>query len=90
MASLFPLIVNEATLNYWTFPTKAGVFSIVERSSRGVDLYFGPGRIGHYRSPVEAAEIAGSGSHPPLPCAPEDGKTLGVPLAVHHWAFARD
>jgi hypothetical protein len=74
-------------LNYWTFPTTQGVFSIAERSSRGVDLYFGHQRVGYYRSPVEAAEQVGTGNHPPLPCAPEDGKSLGVPSAVHKWNF---
>ena len=77
-------------MNYWTYTTPEGVFSIVERSSRGVDLYFGQHRVGHYRSPVEAAERVGKGEHPPLPCTPENGKTLRVPLAVHEWAFVRN
>src|ERR1019366_1924701 len=79
----------EICLNYWTYTTTEGVFSIVERASRGVDLFFGQHRVGHYRNPVEAAEQVGKGNHPALPCAPEDGKTLGVPLAVHEWMFVR-
>ena len=76
-------------MNYWTYTTPEGEFFIVERWSRGVDLFFGQDRLGHYRSPVEAAERVGKGDHPPLRCAPEDGKTLGVPLAVHEWTFVR-
>jgi hypothetical protein len=79
----------EICLNYWTFATSHGAFSIVERASRGVDLFFDQHRVGHYRNPVEAAEQVGKGNHPALPCAPEDGKTLGVPLAVHEWTFVR-
>jgi hypothetical protein len=77
-------------LNYWKFATSAGIFTIVERSSRGVDVYFGQDRIGHYRSPVQAAEEVANGSHPILPCAPDDGKSLGVPVAVHNWTFVRE
>ena len=76
-------------MNYWTFSTSKGVFSIVERTSRGVDLYFGQHLVGYYRSPVQAAEQVGNGDHPALPCAPDDGRTLGVPLAVHEWTFIR-
>jgi hypothetical protein len=78
---------QESCLNYWTFPTTQGVFSIAERSSRGVDVYFGQQRVGYYRSPVEAAEEIANGKHSPLPCAPEDGNSLGVPSAVHEWTF---
>ncbi len=81
--------VAEHRLNYWTYATPRGVFSIVERSSRGVDLFFEQQQIGHYRSPVEAAEQVGNGKHAALPCDPENGKTLGVPRAVHEWAFTR-
>jgi len=63
------------------------VFSIVERSSRGVDLYFGQTHVGHYSNPLLAAEELAQGNHPALPCAPEDGKSLGVPSAVHNWQF---
>jgi len=80
---------EEAVLNYWTYSSSQGQFSIVERSSRGVDVYFGQILIGHYRSPVEAAEQIASGNHPPLACAPDDGVSLGVPAAVHHWEFVR-
>ena len=76
-------------MNYWTYQTTAGVFSIVERTSRGVDLYFGDMHVGHYNSPVEAAEQVARGDHPPLACAPDDGKTLGLPVAVHEWKFVR-
>ena len=76
-------------MNYWTYATSAGVFSIVERTSRGVDLYFGENLVGHYRSPVQAAEAVGMGNHPELTCAPENGKSLGVPLAAHEWTFVR-
>jgi hypothetical protein len=76
-------------LNYWTYATSAGDFSIVERHSRGVDLYFGQAFIGHYRNPVTAAEQAASGKHPALSCAPENGKSLGVPSGVHNWTFVR-
>jgi hypothetical protein len=51
-------------LNYWTYATSAGDFSIVERHSRGVDLYFGRSFIAHYSNPVAAAEDAASGKHP--------------------------
>jgi hypothetical protein len=74
-------------LNYWTYATSAGVFSIVERSSRGVDLYFGQNHLGHYSNPLLAAEELAKGNHPALPCAPEDGQSLGVPPAVHNWLF---
>jgi hypothetical protein len=76
-------------LNYWTYQTNAGVFSIIERTSRGVDLYFEQIHLGHYRSPVDAAEQAGRGDHPPLECAPDDGKSLKLPTAVHEWKFMR-
>ena len=74
-------------MNYWMHATRKGVFSIVERSSRGVDLYFGQGLVGHYRNPVQAAEEVANGNHPALTCAPDDGKSLGVPPAVHDWTF---
>jgi hypothetical protein len=74
-------------LNYWTYATTAGVFSIVERSSRGVDLFFGQNHIGHYSNPLLAAEELAKGNHPALACAPEDGKSLCVPSAVHDWQF---
>ena len=37
----FLRLIANAFMNYWTYATSAGDFSIVERSSRGVDLYFG-------------------------------------------------
>ena len=77
-------------MNYWTYQTTAGVFSIIERTSRGVDLYFGETHIGYYSSPVEAAEQVGRGEHPPLGCAPDNGKSLGLPIAVHEWKFIRN
>jgi hypothetical protein len=76
-------------VNYWTYTTSKGAFSIVERSSRGVDVYFGQDFVAHYRSPVDAAEQIAGGTHPPLPCAPENGQSLGVPAAVHEWTFMR-
>jgi hypothetical protein len=78
-----------AILSYWTFATSRGAFTIVERSSRGVDLFFGQQRLALYGSPVEAAEVVAKGAHPELPCAPETGQTLGVPQAVHEWTFVR-
>jgi hypothetical protein len=75
--------------NYWTYPTPEGDFSIVERHSRGVDLFFGRCFLGHYRNPVSAAIQVANGEHPPLPCAPADGKSLCVPAAVHDWTFVR-
>ena len=74
-------------MNYWTYATPAGVFSIVERSSRGVDLFFDQNYVGHYGNPLLAAEELAKGNHPTLSCAPEDGKSLGVPSAVHDWMF---
>ena len=79
--------MNYRTYNYWTYATPAGVFSIVERSSRGVDLFFGQNHMGHYSNPLLAAEELAKGNHAPLPCAPEDGRSLGVPAAVHEWLF---
>ena len=76
-------------MNYWTYATPAGDFSIVERHSRGVDLYFGEAFLGHYPNPVTAAEEVGSGEHPILSCDPETGKSLRVPSSVHNWNFAR-
>ena len=76
-------------MSSWIFATSQGTFSIVERASRGVDLLFNQQLVGHYRTPVEAAEEVGRGNHPTLPCAPENGKTLGVPHAVHDWTFVR-
>ena len=83
------LLTLENFLSYWTFTTSHGEFSIVERNSRGVDLYVGLHHVGYYRSAVEAAVQLGKGDHPPLPCAPESGTTLGVPHAVHEWKFIR-
>jgi hypothetical protein len=80
---------QEKVLNYWTYSSSQGPFSIVERSSRGVDVYFGQSLIAHYRSPVDAAEQIAQGNHPPLACAPDDGVSLGVPAAVHQWEFVR-
>jgi hypothetical protein len=79
----------ENALSYWTFATPQGEFSIVERTSRGVDLFFGQKHVGFYRSAVEAAERLGAGDHPALPCAPDTGETLKVPHAVHAWKFNR-
>jgi hypothetical protein len=76
-------------LSYWTHATSAGDFSIVERHARGVDLYFGSSFVAHYRNPVMAADAAGCGNHPALTCAPENGKSLGVPPSVHNWTFVR-
>ena len=76
-------------MNYWTYATSAGDFSIIERGSRGVDLYFGQSFLGHYRNAMTAAEEVGSGEHPMLPCAPETGKSLRVPASVHNWNFMR-
>jgi hypothetical protein len=76
-------------VNYWIYETRKGIFSIVERTSRGVDAYFGQSLVARYGSPVQAAEEIGSGSHPELACAPDNGKSLGVPAAVHEWTFVR-
>jgi hypothetical protein len=76
-------------LNRWTYATTEGDFWIVERSGRGVDLYFGNSFIAHYRNPVEAAEDVGGGTHAALPCAPKNGKSLRVPSALHDWKFLR-
>jgi hypothetical protein len=80
---------RRGPLGYWTYGTDKGVLTIVERTSRGVDVYFGQLLITRYRSPVDAAEQLAKGNHPALPCAPDDGKSLGVPSAVHHWTFTR-
>jgi hypothetical protein len=74
-------------VSYWTHRTGKGLFSIVERP-RGVDAYFGQSLIGHYRSPVQAAEAVGKGEHAGLACAPEDGRSLCVPN-VQDWIFVR-
>lgn len=74
-------------MSHWTFLTPKGLFVIAERTSKGVDLFFDNDYLGRYTSPVEAAEAAASGNHPALLCAPDDGKSLGVPPAVHDWAF---
>jgi hypothetical protein len=76
-------------MSYWTFTTPKGMFSIVERTSRGVDLFFDSQPLGYYRDPVQAAEEVGSGVHKPLPCAPDTGKSLGVPMAVYEWTYVR-
>jgi hypothetical protein len=76
-------------LNCWTYVTPKGDFTIVERHSRGVDFYFAGSFVAHYRNPVMAAEEIGSGNHPTLSCAPETGKSLAVPHAVHDWVFVR-
>jgi hypothetical protein len=76
-------------MNYWTYATSAGDFAIVERNSRGVDLYFGESFLGHYRNPMAAAEDVGSGGHPTISCAPENGKSLRVPSNLHDWKFTR-
>lgn len=77
-------------MSYWTCATDKGIFSIVERASRGVDACFGQTMIGHFRSPVQAAEAVGKGNHSGLPCAPRDGQSLGVPSGVHQWMFVRE
>jgi hypothetical protein len=74
-------------LSHWTFLTPKGLFAIAERTSKGVDVFFDNDYLGHYTSPVEAAEAVASGDHPALLCAPDDGKSLGVPPAVHEWTF---
>ena len=76
-------------MNYWKFETSKVIFSIVERTSRGVDAYFGKNLLTQYRSPVVAAEEISAGNHPELVCSPDDGKTLGVPSAVREWTFVR-
>ena len=76
-------------MSYWMHVTNKGTFSIVELPSKGVDAYFGQALIGHYRSPVQAAEAVGNGDHAGLPCAPEDGRSLGVPN-VCAWTFVKD
>jgi hypothetical protein len=83
------LKLPESDLNYWKYDTPKGVFSIVERASRGVDAYFGQILVAHYASPVQAAEEISGGRHHQLACAPDDGKSLGVPGAVHEWTFVR-
>ena len=76
-------------MSYWTHVTNKGIFSIVERPSKGVDVYFGQTLIGHYLSPLKAAEAVGSGDHAGLPCAPDDGRSLSVPN-VHAWTFVKE
>jgi hypothetical protein len=71
----------------WLFKSNKGTFSIVERSAKGVDLFFDHTVVGQYVNPKDAAEHAGTGSHYPLPCAPDDGKSLGVPTDVSRWDF---
>jgi len=85
----FLRLIAKSLMNYWTYATSAGDFSIVERNSRGVDLYFGESFLGHYRNPMAAAEDVGSGSHPTISCAPENGKSLRVPSNLHDWKFKR-
>jgi hypothetical protein len=85
----FPRLIAKSFMNYWTYATSSGDFSIVERNSRGVDLYFGESFLGHYRNPMAAAEDVGSGSHPTISCAPENGKSLRVPSNLHDWKFSR-
>jgi len=75
-------------LGHWTFLTPKGIFVVAECASKGVDVFFDRDYVGHYKSPVEAAQAVASGNHPALLCAPEDGKSLGVPPAVHDWTFA--
>ncbi|MGZ5927447.1 MAG: hypothetical protein ACXWLJ_12285 [Rhizomicrobium sp.] len=90
-ASNLPLsrLIAKSFMNYWTYATSVGDFAIVERNSRGVDLYFGESFLGHYRNPMAAAEDVGSGSHPTISCAPENGKSLRVPSNLHDWKFLR-
>ena len=87
--AVFLRLIANALMNYWTYATSAGDFSIVERNSRGVDLYFGEAFLGHYRNPMTAAEEVGSGSHPIISCAPENGKSLRVPSSLQDWKFRR-
>jgi hypothetical protein len=72
---------------YWRHDTTKGAFIIAERSSKGVDLYFGQNVIGQYPTPRDAALAAGNGEHADLPCAPDNGKSLGVPVAASEWKF---
>ena len=74
---------------YWAYVTSKGIFSIVERRSRGVDAYFGQTLIGQYRTPLQAADAVGKGEHAGLSCAPDDGRSLGVPN-VQSWTFVKD
>jgi hypothetical protein len=76
-----------AVMAYWRYDTSKGAFIIAERSTKGVDLYFGESVIGHYSTPRDAAIAAGNGDHFALPCAPDDGKSLGVPPAASAWKF---
>ena len=84
----WPACLEEDILGHWTFLTPKGIFVVAECASKGVDVFFDRDYIGHYKSPVEAAQAVASGNHPALLCAPEDGKSLGVPPAVHDWTFA--
>jgi hypothetical protein len=72
---------------FWRYDTSEGVFTIVERSTKGADLYFGPNVVGRYLTPRDAAVAAGNGDHAALPCAPEDGKSLGVSAVASEWTF---
>jgi hypothetical protein len=71
----------------WLFKSDKGTFSIIERTTKGVDLFFDNAVVAQYASPKDAAESVGSGAHPPLSCAPDDGKVLGVPADVSRWQF---
>jgi hypothetical protein len=77
-----PARSKEDILGHWTFLTPKVIFVIAECTSKGVYV-FCDNYIGHYKSSVEAAEAVASGNDPALLCAPEDGKSLGIPPAVH-------
>jgi hypothetical protein len=47
---------------YWLFKSARGEFSIIERSSKGVDAVFWGHPIGHFANPAEAATAVGSGA----------------------------
>jgi hypothetical protein len=63
-------------LIYWTCETPAGVFSIVEPSSRGADLFFGQDCVGHYGNAALAAEELAKGNHPALSWSPQKQQSV--------------
>ena len=67
---------------YRRYATTKGAFIIAAHSSKGVGLYFGQNVVGQYLTPRDAALAAGSGNHTDLPYAPDNGKSLGVPVAA--------
>jgi hypothetical protein len=76
-------------MSYWLFKSPRGEFSIVERSSRGVDAYFCGHNIGHFANPISAARAIGAGSYEMPEMLADAGPPQDVPADVSDWFYVQ-